>query len=209
MTINTFPTYKEAESAQYHVNFSNHAVGESYGIARMRIEDRPCSLLNGGMRGIPGRSAAKTKIQKVNFIMEYDLGYYRDSDGIICHKDNDYYEYKAAPEAAPAPEVTPDRPRSQKVWADLKVTRPATIVLVNNEDHPTSLLTYGDDATKVSDAFATELGRKLATHKARLDGAYITRAIISEDLLPLVLDALEAAGIAVTYPSQIPNIGNR
>ena len=159
VTITVFPTYKEISTPVYRGGipsqeiFENHFVSESYQQDREKLESTVTKLIDAGLNGIKGRSAAKSKIEKTNYLLEHGFGYYYNSDGKISCKgseqpaDCDFYgnvpevspevSHEVSPVVSPvvspavSPEVSPVVSHAD-LPAVSHVDRPA----VSHVDHP-------------------------------------------------------------------------
>lgn len=158
MTIATFPTAKETETAQ---NFAGILTYERYYADRLRLENSVTRQLDAVLKGISGRSEAKTKLEKINFLLGQD--YYIDA-GIIKSKrgcETEETEQEAiVPESSPEP--TPEAKASAELmqidldvvrepalrqWVEAKKADPEAIVMVMDRNDNRLLTTYAGDAT--------------------------------------------------------------
>jgi len=146
VTISVFPTYKEISTPVYlggisHQEiFENVFVSESYEQDRENLESTVTKLIDAGLNGIKGRSAAKTKLQKINFLLEHGCGYYFNSEGKISRKGSeqsaeyDFYGNTTPPATQPATPIAVKpiavKPRSQ-------TTQPATPIAVKPRSQTT------------------------------------------------------------------------
>ncbi len=116
VTITLFPTYKEISvlpvyfgGKGYQAVFENSIVSESYDRDRENLESMVTKFIDVSLNGIKGRSAAKTKLQKINFLLEHGCGYYFSSNGKITRKGSeqsaecDFYGNTTPIAAAPTP----------------------------------------------------------------------------------------------------------
>jgi hypothetical protein len=156
-TIATFPTRKETE--QSTAGFADIHVYERYYQDRLRCENMVCHNLDKSLNGIPGRSAARTKLEKINMLMAQD--FMIGADGIIYEKSDPRVLEAVAPIV---PEETADIKAAKKAtavlmdivpkvvsiplteWAEAKKANPRAIVLVEDITDRRCLITYAGDA---------------------------------------------------------------
>lgn len=156
MTIVTFPTAKETETAQ---NFADTVTYERYYADRLRLENGVTRQLDAALKGIAGRSKAKTKLDKINFLLGQD--YWITGAGIIKSKEETPTE--AELEVPIVPEPTPEAKVSAELmaidpkvatkhypllqWIEAKKADPEAIVMVQDQGDNRCWITFAGDAT--------------------------------------------------------------
>jgi hypothetical protein len=158
-TIATFPTRKETERST--AGFADIHVYERYYQDRLRCENMVCRNLDKSLNGIPGRSAARTKLEKINFLMAQDFTI--GVDGIVYER-NDPRAAAAVTPIAPV-ETEDDRDNATLMeidpkvatkhypllqWLECKKTDPRAIVMVEDQDDNRCWITFAGDAAIAS-----------------------------------------------------------
>jgi len=158
-TIPTFPTAKETEKST--AGFADIHVYELYYPDRLRCENMVCRNLDKSLNGIPGRSAARTKLEKINMLMAQDFTI--AADGLVYEK-NDPRALKAVAPVKPE-ETEDDRDNATLMaidpqvatkhypllqWIEAKKADPEAIVMVEDQDDNRCWITFAGDATIAS-----------------------------------------------------------
>ena len=147
MAITTFPTAKETETAN---NFADIPTYERYYSDRLRMENTVTRHLDSALKGIQGRSVAKTKLEKINLLLSQD--YWITGAGVIKSKEETPTVPELTPEAKVSAELMEIDPQtvtkyfSLLQWIETKKTDPDAIVMVQDQEDNRCLITYAGDA---------------------------------------------------------------
>jgi hypothetical protein len=169
-TIAQFPTYEETKVANvkgYYnhegstIHFAGIEVFERYQNTRLGLENSISRHLDKALNGIPGRSAARTKLDKINFLLAQD--YTIGADGIVYEKNDPRAAEAVAPTVPEETEEDRDNATLMEIdpqvaeqhfplsqWIEGKKQNPRAIVMVENNEDPRCLLTYAGDAAIAS-----------------------------------------------------------
>ena len=180
VTITVFPTYGEISipvcrgGISHQEIFENVFVGESYEQDREKLESTVTKLIDAGLNGIKGRSAAKSKIEKTNYLLEHGFGYYYNSDGKISRKgseqpaDCDFY--------GNVPEVSP-------------AVSPVVSPVVSHEVSPAVSHEVSPAVSHVDRPAVSHVDRPAVSHVDRPVVSHVDRPAVSHEVSPAAGDA--------------------
>lgn len=219
VTITVFPALKEINTPvylggiSYKEIFENHFVSETYVDDREKLESTVTKLIDAGLNGIKGRSAAKTKIEKTNYLLEHGYGYYYNSEGKITRKGSelpsecDFYGYVTEPATQPATKLAtpiavdrvvevnlPYMDRTVASWWNVRNTDSDKVSVVGDSRDPaetTYYCCYGSDALKIASA------TNYKTTDIRMGDKSIPVFTLRKSDTRMLTETLKAAGITL------------